>query len=264
MLINFAITSAGMLAGADYLFQTFLGVGYKIPSLVLSVLTFFILIGGIDKIKFVANLIIPLMIAVIVINSINNINPENVNMAITVKNSAMAVYYGLLFGVNNFVAALPVLFETNLKSKGKFLVILSICLIILLNILVFASNNFVTDMPMFELSKQVSVSFYYIYFVTLLLGLFSTLMICSHNSKRIIAKDKKTIFIPLVIVLFNLILSNVGYSFIVKYLYVLSGIFSGLFVVSLIILISIRLIKYNKQKNKKEELPNKIFDNDTN
>lgn len=264
MLINFAITSAGMLAGADYLFQTFLGVGYKIPSLVLSVLTFFILIGGIDKIKFVANLIIPLMIAVIVINSINNINPENVNMAITVKNSAMAVYYGLLFGVNNFVAALPVLFETNLKSKGKFLVILSICLIILLNILVFASNNFVTDMPMFELSKQVSVSFYYIYFVTLLLGLFSTLMICSHNSKRIIAKDKKTIFIPLVIVLFNLILSNVGYSFIVKYLYVVSGIFSGLFVVSLIILISIRLIKYNKQKNKKEELPNKIFDNDTN
>ena len=264
MLINFAITSAGMLAGADYLFQTFLGVGYKIPSLVLSVLTFFILIGGIDKIKFVANLIIPLMIAVIVINSINNINPENVNMAITVKNSAMAVYYGLLFGVNNFVAALLVLFETNLKSKGKFLVILSICLIILLNILVFASNNFVTDMPMFELSKQVSVSFYYIYFVTLLLGLFSTLMICSHNSKRIIAKDKKTIFIPLVIVLFNLILSNVGYSFIVKYLYVVSGIFSGLFVVSLIILISIRLIKYNKQKNKKEELPNKIFDNDTN
>ena len=257
MLINFAITSAGMLAGADYLFQTFLGIGYKIPSIILSVITFFILLGGINKIKFVANLIIPIMIAVIVVNSIKNINPENVNMAITAKNGAMAIYYGLLFGVNNFVAALPVLFETNLKSKGKIAVILSICLIILLNILVFASNNFVTDMPMFELSKQVSKSFYYIYFATLLLGLFSTLMICSHNSKRIIAKDKKTIFVPLMIVLFNLILSNLGYAFIVKYLYVLSGIFSGIYVVSLIILIAIKLIKFNRQKNKNNEISSK-------
>lgn len=250
MLINFAITSAGMLAGAEYLFETFLGIGYKIPSIILSILTLLLLIGGIDKIKFVANLIIPIMIAVIVINSISNINPENVNMAITVKNSTMAIYYGLLFGVNNFVAALPVLFETKLKSKGKLAVILSICLIILLNILVFASNSFETDMPMFELSENVSIWFYYIYFATLLLGLFSTLMICSYNTKKIISKDKKTVFVPILIVLFNLILSNVGYGFIVKYLYVVSGIISGIYVISLIILISIKLIKLSRIKHK--------------
>lgn len=261
MLINFSITSAGMLAGADYLFQTFLGIGYKIPSIILSILTLLLLIGGINKIKFVANLIIPLMIGVIVINSIGNINPENVNMTITLKNSMMAVYYGLLFGVNNFVAALPVLFETKLKSKGKIAVIISICLIILLNILVFASNNFVTDMPMFELSKNVSIWFYYIYFATLLMGLFSTLMICSHNMKTIIAKDKKTIFIPILIVLFNLLLSNVGYGFIVKYLYVVSGIFSGIYVISLVILIVIKIIKLNKERKQKNNLLNKDEEN---
>jgi hypothetical protein len=96
------------------------------------------------------------MIFVIVINSISNITPQNVNMEITVKNGAMAIYYGLLFGVNNFVAALPVLFETKLKGKGKLLTIFTICTIILLNILVFASNNFSTEMPMQRRNRMPS------------------------------------------------------------------------------------------------------------
>jgi len=246
MLINFAITSAGMLAGADYLFKTFFGIGYKIPTILLSILTLFLLIGGISKIKFVANLIIPIMIAVIVINSIKNINPSNVNLSITTKNISMAIYYGLLFGVNNFVAAMPVLFETKQKSKTKAFVVLSICLIILLNILVFASNNFSTEMPMFELSKNVSTSFYFIYFATLVLALFSTLMICSYNTMKIISKDKKSVFLAIIIVMFNFILSNCGYAFIVKYLYVISGIISGIYVIILILFMTIKIIKYKK------------------
>ncbi|MBR6778843.1 MAG: hypothetical protein IKM43_01650 [Clostridia bacterium] len=253
MLINFTITSAGMLAGADYLFQTFFGVGYKIPSIILSILTFVLLLGGIDKIKIVANVIIPIMIAVIVINSIQNITPQNVNLNITAGNMHMAIYYGLLFGVNNFVAAMPVLFETKQKSKTKAFVILSICIIILLNILVFASNHFTTDMPMFELSANVSPLFYYIYFATLVLALFSTLMICSYNMQKIVARDKKSKFISAMIVLFNLLLSNVGYAFIVKYLYVVSGIISGVYVIALIMMMIINLLIYkNKTKNTKK------------
>ena len=260
LVINFSITSAGMLAGADYLFKTFFGVGYRIPSIILTVLTFLLLLGGINKIKIVANIIIPLMIAVIVINSIGNINPQNVNFEITKQNSLMALYFGLLFGVNNFVAALPVLFETKLKNKGKFLVILTICVIILLNILVFASNNFSTDMPMFELSANVSVWFYYIYFATIVLALFSTLMICSYNMQSIFCFFKRSVFVSIMIVLVNLILSNLGYAFIVKYLYVVSGIFSGIYVITLIVMMIIRLIKHNKLKNKtnKNSFENRI------
>ncbi len=253
MLVNFAITSAGMLAGADYLFETFFNVGFKIPSIILTVITFLILLGGIDKIRTVANIIIPIMIAVIVINSIGNINLENVHFEITEQNSVMALYYGLLFGVNNFVAALPVLFETKLKNKGKLFVILTICLIILLNILVFASNQFETDMPMFELSANVSVWFYYIYFATIVMALFSTLMICSYNMQRILSKNKPTKFLSIMIVLFNLTLSNLGYAFIVKYLYVVSGIFSGVYVVALIIMMIVRLIKYRKDNIHKND-----------
>ncbi len=249
MLINFIITSAGMLAGADYLFKTFFNVGFKFPSLVLSVVTLLLLCGGIDKIKMVANFIIPIMIAVIIINSIKNITPSNVNLEITKQNSYIAIYYGLLFGVNNFVAAMPVLFETKQKSKTKAMVILSICLIILLNILVFASNHFSTDMPMFELSKNVTNSFYYIYFLTLILALFSTLMICSYNTMKIISKNK-SVFVAILVVLTNLILSNFGYAFIVKYLYVLSGIISGIYVVLLIVFMTFKLFIY-KLKNKK-------------
>jgi len=245
LIVNFAITSAGMLAGANYLFAKFFNVNYAIPALFLSVITFVLLLGGIDNIRVVANLIIPIMITVIVINSIGNITPENVNLNITNQNGVMAIYYGLLFGVNNFVAALPVLFETKLKSKGKLAVILTICLIILLNILVFASNNFSTDMPMFELSSNINISFYYIYFATLIMALFSTLIICSYNMQNLLFKNKGIIS-AIFVIFINLILSTFGYSFIVKYLYVLSGIISGIYVILLIILTIIKLIKINK------------------
>jgi len=252
MLINFSITCAGMLAGADYLFETFFGLGYKFPSIVLSVISFFILLGGIEKVKTVANIIVPIMIAALVINSIANTTPQNVHLDISLKNGAMAVYYGLLFGVNNFVAALPVLFESKLKSKGKIFVIVSICVVILLNILVLASNKFLTEMPMFELSKNVSPMFYYIYFATLVMALFSTLMICSFNMQKILLKDKKSKFGLVFIVLFNLIFSNVGYANIVKYFYVVSGMISGIYILILIVLIIIKLIKLNlKNKHKK-------------
>lgn len=258
MLVNFAITCAGMLAGADYLFDTFFGVGFKLPSLILSVITLLLLRGGIDKIRFVANFIIPVMIATIVINSIGNINPSNVHFEICNQNGVVAVVYGLLFGVNNFVAALPVLFEVKLKSKGKLFAILTICLIILLNILVLASNNFSTDMPMFELSANISPAFYYIYFVTLLLALFSTLMICSYNMQTILCKNR-TWFGASMIVIFNLILSQVGYAFIVQYLYVVSGIFSAVFVLVLIIMITINLIKLKSKR--KSHASNSILKN---
>ena len=260
MLINFTITSSGMLAGADYLFQTFFGVGYKIPSIILSVLAFVLLIGGINKIKIVANIIIPLMLTVIVVNSIHNITPQNVHMEITVQNGVMAIYFGLLFGVNNFVAAMPMLFETKLKSKGKLIVILSICLVILLNILVFASNNFSTSMPMFELSQNVSPWFYYIYFATLIMALFSTLVICSFNAHNIVSRGKKSIFTIALIVLTNLIISNLGYNFIVQYLYVVSGIISGVYVIALTIMMIIHLIKFkNINIDNKNKIKNRIF-----
>ena len=264
MVINFTITSAGMLAGADYLFQNFFGIGYRIPSIILTIITLFILLGGIKKVKIIANILVPLMIAVIVINSIGNINPQNVNMQINVQSGFMALFYGILFGVNNFVAALPVLIETRLKSKGKLFVVLSICLIIFLNILVFASNHCSTDMPMFEVSSNISVWFYYIYFAALVCGLFSTLMICSFNTQSIILKGKKSIFVSVVIVLLNLIVSNLGYSFIVKYLYVVSGIISGIYLIVLLLMISIKLTKYkiNSKKLKMQKNDDEIKENE--
>ncbi len=258
LLINFIITSAGMLAGADYLFKTFFNIGHKIPSTILNLLTFILLIGGIKKIKAIANLIVPVMLTVIVINSLNNITPQNVHMEVVVQNGAMAIYYGILFGVNNFVAAMPMLFETKLKSKGKLFVILSVCIIILLNILVFASNSFSTSMPMFELSANVSIWFYYIYFLTLMLALFSTLVISSYNSYKIISKGKKSTFIIGFIVIINLIISNLGYNFIVDYLYVLSGIISGIYVLALIIMMIICMLKFRKNKHLNKKCKNKF------
>ncbi|MFQ6752083.1 MAG: hypothetical protein ACLRFL_00765, partial [Clostridia bacterium] len=241
LLINFTITSSGMLAGADYLFETFFGIRFGIPSLILSIIAFVILLGGVKRIKAIANLIVPIMIFVIVINSIKNITPSNVHLEIIDKNIFMAIYYGLLFGVNNFVTAMPMLFQTKLRSRGKLISILTICIIILLNILVLAGGGFSSEMPMFELSQNVSIWFYYIYFATLILALTSTLIISSFNAREILSKGKSGKFVQAVVVLVNLIISKLGYSLIVKYLYVVSGIISGVYVLAMIIFIIIKL-----------------------
>ena len=69
----------------------------------------------------------------------------------------------------------------------------------------------------------------------------------------IISNNKKSIFVPVFVVLLNLIISNFGYPFIVKYLYVVSGAISGIYVLVLIVMIIVTLIKTNtktKRKNK--------------
>lgn len=255
LVVNFVIASAGMLAGADYLFKTFFNVGFKIPSTILSIITFVVLLGGIKKIKAVANFIIPIMITVIVVNSIANVTPANVNLKIIDANIGVAVYYALLFGVTNFVAAFPVLFQTSLKVKGRLAVVFSVALIILLNILVLASNATATDMPMFELSQNLGNSFYILYFVALIFGLFSTLIICSFNTQTILNKNKKSWFISLIIVLTNLIISNFGYNFIVKNLYIFSGMISGVYILFLLLMIIIKLRK-NFKNNKNQHIKN--------
>ncbi len=241
LFINFTITSAGMLAGADYLFLKFLRIGFKLPSLILSIICFVLILRGIDSIRAVSNIIIPIMIAVIVINGLKNITPANINLPIVKQTNLIAISYGLLFGVNNFIAALPMIFETKLKVKGRLFVILTICFIILINILVFASNTFITDMPMLELSANLGPVFYYVYFFTLILALFSTLIICSFNAQKLISQNK-SIFVSIFIVLLNLLISNLGYAFIVQYLYVVSGVLSGIMVVVLVIAITISLL----------------------
>ena len=247
MVVNFVITCALMTSGADYIFSTFLGVEYRIPSIVLSVFGFLVLLGGIDKIKMIANIMIPILIAVIVVNSIKNITPSNVHYEIVGKNGFMAVYYGILFGVNNFIVALPVLFQTRKHFKSKFAVILSIGLIILCNLLVFGSNHFSSQMPMLELSKNVSKTFYYIYFIALCIAIFSTFVICLFNTYTICLNNKKSILIGLLIIIFNFFLSSFGYNFLVKYLYLVSSLFSAVYVVIMILNILFILIVKNKK-----------------
>lgn len=248
LIINFTITSAGMLAGADYLFNTFFGIGYKIPSIIICIFGYFLLMGGIKRIKNISNIIIPLMVAIITINSIKNITPNNVNFVLTKENNMIAVYYALLFAVNNFVAALPILFQTRLKTKGKLCVVATICMVILLNILVLSSQNFSTEMPMLELSKNVSNSFYYVYFITIIFAVVSTFIISCFNCQQILSKNKSSKFVSLVVIITAMIISNFGYNFIVKYLYVLSGAISGLYVILILILIAVKLIRYKSNK----------------
>ena len=72
LLITFIVTNAAMLAGCDNLAKTYLNLNIPVISLFLSLVTFFIVLGGVNKIKYIANIIMPILILVIIINATFN------------------------------------------------------------------------------------------------------------------------------------------------------------------------------------------------
>lgn len=241
LIVNFLILCAGMLSGADYLFIT--RGANRLPSIVLCILTFITLLSGIKGVRVCANIIIPVLLAVIVLNFVGNLKPNNVSLPEVKTSWVIAVFYGLLYGVNNFLPLLPTLFLCDFKKKGRVFTAVSITAIMLLCVLMFASNTFSTSMPMFELSKNISNKFYIVYFVALVMALFSTLMICSYNAYALICNNRKSVFVAGIVVMAIFSLSNFGYEFVIKYLYVVSAVASGVYVLILTIFVGFYLIR---------------------
>ncbi len=240
LLILFVVTSSAMLAGCDNIMKNIFDINLPIFSIFFSFITFFIIIGGIKRIKCITNYIMPILIVIILINVCLNINS---NISIQSNLSTKEFIFPLLFIGENCITLISVLIKTKSNPK-KISFATALILTILISLSLFAIIGVNADMPMVEISKNSGKIFFTIYLIAVILALFTTLQINSFNGLEICLKQKKNkIFVALIIVGLSQSLSFLGFVFIMKYLYLILGILGGIYILILII----KLIILNKK-----------------
>ena len=231
LIILFIVTNSAMLAGCDNIVRNYLGIGLPIVSLFLSIITFFIVLGGVNRIKQISNIVVPIIITIIVVNACANFDT---NFTLN-GNIAIDIAYPIIFCSENFITLISVLINT--KSKPKGLAIVSgaiISLIILLS--AFAIGNLNADMPILSLSKNLGNIFFGLYLMGVIFALFTTLEISSYHCLEVSMKSKRNkLFIVAMILLTSQILAYLGFNFIVQYLYSAIGILGAVYLIALIV-----------------------------
>jgi len=247
LIIIYSVCASAMLAGMDSLLQTVFNV-YIPFSIVLSIITFFMVVGGIERIKKISLKLMPVLLLLIFLNLFVN------SFEITNKFfSTNKIFYTEKFLLSSVVSsfALPLLFlggnfilainsMINLKSNKKIIITISSIIFfvfIFLGIIVVCHDN-VNFMPFLESSKNLSFVFFALYLLAIVIALISSLVISTHSMFSL--TNKKNSFTLWTIIFVNQMLSFFGIEIIIKYLYSFSGL------LGLIYLIIITIKIFNK------------------
>ena len=239
LVIFLIITNSAMLAGCDNIVRTYLGFYVPVGSLFLSCVTFFVVLGGIDRIKNISKVVTPIIIAMIIF-----IGCKNLKISSCDGNYTLDILYPIMFCAHNFILLITVVLNT--KSNPKILSSLSGILIsVMILISALAINGIGADMPMLVLSKNVGNAFFSIYLIGVIFALFTTLQIGTFQCLQIVNKNKNQKFFTLSIILLTCqIIAYLGFSFIIQYLYATMGILGVIYLLILIV----NLIIKNKLK----------------
>lgn len=230
LVIFFIITNSAMLAGCDSILKTYFNFNIPIGSLFLSCVTFFVVVGGVNRIKNTSKYIAPIIIILLMIIGFKNFKIGNLDGGVMVD-----VLYPIFFCAHNFVLLLAVIFNT--KSNPKLLSFLSGILVsFIVLVCAVAVKNINADMPMLLLGKNLGNLFFVIYLIGVVFALFTTLQVGSYQCFEIISKNKNQNFFSLSLILLTCqIIAYLGFSFIIQYLYAGMGILGVIYLIILII-----------------------------
>ena len=208
-----------MLAGCDSIIRIYLGLDIPIGSLFLSCITFFVVLGGIDRIKNFSKILTPIIVVLIIF-----IGCKNLKTPIIEEVCMLDILHPIIFCAHNFILLITVILNT--KSNPKILGFLSgvlVSIVILISSL--AIGNVDADMPMLVLSKKLGNIVFSIYLIGVILALFTTLQIGTFQCLEIVNKNenKKTFMLSLILLACQII-AYLGFSFIIQYLYAAMGI----------------------------------------
>lgn len=253
LIALYSVVASAMLAGINNIFLEVFNLTLPIPSIVLSIIIGIIIFGGVDRIKFCFSKFVPILLFAIFVNLfVNSYNFtggfKNFHFLnfykFDIKTIIKSIIFPLLYFGSNFVLSISSLM--SIREKGKliknfssiiFLVFLTLGCVTILG----QTKNL--SMPFLTSSKSLSSVFFWLYFISIIFAIFSSSVISCYNEVQLI--NSRSNFGLLIILLINLILSFLGFKFIIKYLFLFSGIIGLLYCILLIIKINI-----NKKLNK--------------
>lgn len=252
-----------MFAGAGALLKQQLEISSMWGSLLMGMLTTLILLLGISGIIGSMNILVPLLLFLIVGISIMfiGINPTS-SYPISIPLSSSGLIHNWIFGAilyfsSNIIMAISVLAPLGVNGRNKKTIrrgsmlagiSLGTCAIVITLCLWGAIENIIhLEMPMLYIASQLHPILQLTYTLVLFLSIYTTAIGCSYGFiSRIVKKNcRNSKFIIIGFMFFALLLSKIGFSNLVKYLYPIQG-YAGLLV--LICLLWGRIKLFLKQK----------------
>lgn len=245
-IISSFITLSSMIAGLDSTMHVAVGENYVFPfvSIVCCIIVAVILNFGLKKIlKFTDN-IMPFLFAMIIAISLafllfgkrEQIGYASVNRNVFSMSISPFLYVSMNVFGNIFLIAKV---STYLKKRqivvasviSSVLLIISI-LLVALCVLFGGEKVFYSDMPMLSLATSLGQVFEILYFVILIVAIFTTICTTAYTISKWLNNYISNSFLCGVIVLtMGFVFSRFGFSTIVDIFYPIEGIFGSIFII---------------------------------
>ena len=241
LLITFYI----MISGFGAYFEQEFHISSIIGSVILAIITFFILLKNVAGVAKVNSIIVPVLITVICIISLKNMNKTDFNNLNLVQNNKWFLQ-SIVYCSYNMILVIPVLVTLSkyIKSKKQIIDVslISSGIVFLLAISVFLLLNNVDrnieglEMPVVYVVDRFFSEFRLIYGIAILLSIFSTaISIGISFIKNIAIQDKSFPHIAGIMCISSVIISKIGFSNLIKFIFPVFG-YLGIIQIAIILI----------------------------
>ena len=229
LLITFYI----MLSGFGAYFEQRFQINSIIGTLILAIICFFVLIKDIDGVKKVNSICVPILIILVLtigFISLKEYSPKQIEITFTFNWIIQAFVYSSY----NMILVIPVLVSLGkyIKSKKQIRIVSFSTAIIVFSLAISIFSVLVSlnvdyskiQMPAVYVIDNKYFQFSSIYGIVILLSIFSTAISIGISFLKNITKDKKSFpQIVAIMCITGVIISNFGFSNLVKILFPLFG-----------------------------------------
>ena len=244
LIITFFI----MIAGFGAYFEQELGLNKFIGAFILALICYMLFLRDIKIIAKINSFIVPILILFIIIIGFKNVNKvgmNNIGKNIIVDYSFSWIIKAVLYASYNLILLIPVLINLKklIKNKKHITIVSVLTGFIFFNIsllnyllLVNVDISFLKlEMPIVYVIKKFYVSYKYIYGIILLISIFTTAVSIGKSFLSNININKESYpQIAAIMCISSVIISNFGFSNLVKMLF---PIFGYLGIVQLLLII---------------------------
>ncbi len=246
ILITFFI----MIAGFGAYFEQEMQINSSIASSILAIISFGIFLTSVKGFVKVNEMLIPILLIFLVIIGIVNLKGFpiiNLQNYVIKTNQSNFVISAILYSSYNSILLIPVLLTLKdyIQSKKQILkvAIISTIIIILLSLIIFSLLIKVDvditklEMPAVYVISKISRILKYIYGFIILGSIFTTAISLGTSFLQNVAKNKKSYTqIALIMCITSVLVSKIGFSNLVEWLYPIFG-YLGIFQILRLIII---------------------------
>lgn len=228
--IFYFIICGAMISGISSLLKNiFNDYIYLLVMFVILGILLFITTKDLNFISIVNAIFIPIIIIFIITIGIIKIDFSNIKVEVNILNTLTQILYVLFYiGINVYLSS-ALISSCDIKKYKLTAFITSgiLSILVLISILILKSNVVNSDLPYLQISSHINKFIYIFCFVCIFLGIFTTLIsttkILSNTVRQNNSKNSE-LFCAFIVVGISYLISLIGFSNIVSYLYPVIGL----------------------------------------